>query len=171
MYVHWACLMRLQYMEEDGMNVLAQALNVAEQAEAAGGVATLTFDLRKESHRAAYAAALAVLRISGVDEESLLESAAVPGEDAPPLASSRQAPDVTASEPDAVPDTPYVAELRKRYLDALTDLTPDAERREQATRETFPRVVELLRDGANVEAVAQIQYRRWVEENLDTVRS
>ena len=58
------------------MDILSQALNVAEQAEAAGGAATLTFDLRKESHRAAYAAALAVLRIGGVDEDELVERAA-----------------------------------------------------------------------------------------------
>ena len=34
-------------------------------------------------------------------------------------------------------------------------------------RETFPRVRDLILDGANVEAVAQIQYRRWVEDNPD----
>jgi hypothetical protein len=61
-------------------------------------------------------------------------------------------------------------ELRKRYGEAMHDLSPDEARRAQAARETFPRVVELLKDGANVEAVAQIQYRRWIEENLDSVR-
>jgi hypothetical protein len=145
------------------MDILSQALNVAEQAEAATGSVTLTFDLLNSSHRAAYAAALAVLRISGVDEDELIALTA-------------------GAEPVVLPEEPasiesvytgpagFEDELRKRYSDAMNDLSPDEARRAQAARETFPRVVELLKDGANVEAVAQIQYRRWVEENLDSVR-
>ena len=53
---------------------------------------------------------------------------------------------------------------------SLRTAVEDAQKRAQAARETFPRVVELLKDGANVEAVAQIQYRRWFEENLDSIR-
>ena len=150
------------------MDILSQALNVAEQADAATGSATLTFDLRKESHRAAYAAALAVLRIGGVDEDALIELA----ENSGPL------PVVTGeavSAAEEVIESPaasaYEQELRKRYLDAMTELTPDEATRSQAARETFPRVMDLLKDGANVEAVAQIQYRRWVEENLGSIRS
>jgi len=149
------------------MDILSQALNVAEQAEAASGPATLTFDLRKESHRAAYAAALAVLRIGGVDEDELIELSESGGavkivavEAVPAEAAAQESPASSA----------YEQELKKRYSDAMTELTPDEAVRERAARETFPRVVELLKDGANVEAVAQIQYRRWVEENLDSIR-
>ena len=144
------------------MDVLSQALNVAEQAEAASGLATLTFDLRDPSHRAAYAAALAVLRISGVDEDELIAGLGAGGEGAP---AARAVPAV-----EEIPLSGYEGELRTRYGAAIKELCPDEVRRDQAIRETFPKVVELLKDGANVEAVAQIQYRRWVEENLDSVR-
>ena len=155
------------------MDILSQALNVAEQAEAASGSATLTFDLRKDSHRAAYAAALAVLRISGVDEDALLELAESRG--ALPVVTSVSGESAAVVEAGAEIEAPvssaYERELRQRYQEAMTDLTPDEASRAQAARETFPRVMELLTDGANVEAVAQIQYRRWVEENLDSIRS
>ena len=155
------------------MDILSQALNVAEQAEAASGAATLTFDLRKDSHRAAYAAALAVLRISGVDEDALLELAESRG--AVPVVEGGPGAAVPAggagTETEAPVSSAYERELRQRYQEAMTDLTPDEASRAQAARETFPRVMELLKDGANVEAVAQIQYRRWVEENLDSIRS
>jgi hypothetical protein len=180
------------------MDVLSQALSVAAEAEAAGGPVTLTFDLRDASHRAAYAAALAVLRISGVDEDDLIAqrkvvalgasgddgaSTVLPvtrrnGEVAKGEAKGEQntepAPDTDEAEVAAPPEpehyTGFTAELRQRYQEAMTDLTPDEARRGTAARETFPRVADLLLDGANVEAVAQIQYRRWVEENLDAVR-
>ena len=149
------------------MDILSQALNVAEQAEAASGATTLTFDLRKESHRAAYAAALAVLRISGVNEDELIELSESGG--AVPIVPVDGVAVSTGPEA-APPASPYEQELRQRYQEAMTELTPDEAVREKAARETFPRVVELLKDGANVEAVAQIQYRRWVEENLDSIR-
>jgi hypothetical protein len=60
--------------------------------------------------------------------------------------------------------------LRRSYADALAELTPDAARQQAVLQATFPHIRELLRDGANVEAVAQIQYRRWVEEHLDALR-
>jgi hypothetical protein len=146
------------------MDILSQALNVAEQADAASGEATLTFDLRKDSHRAAYAAALAVLRISGVDEDELISLA-----ESRPRSVPVAAPPAAGGE-EGTGGSAYEQELRKRYGDAMTELTPDEASREKAARETFPRVVELLKDGANVEAVAQIQYRRWVEENLGSIR-
>ena len=149
------------------MDILSQALNVAEQAEAASGAATLTFDLRKESHRAAYAAALAVLRIGGVNEDELIELAETSS--ALPILPVESVP-ATGDVPESPAATAYEQELRTRYAEAMTELTPDEAVRAQAARETFPRVVELLKDGANVEAVAQIQYRRWVEENLDSIR-
>ena len=150
------------------MDVLAQALNVAEEAEVATGSASLTFDLRNPSHRAAYAAALAVLRISGVDEDDLIAPS-------PPERAARTEPapseeGIAEPLPEIEGDPTLLAGLRRGYVEALTDLTPDEARRETVARDTFPRVVELLRDGANVEAVAQIQYRRWVEEHLDAVR-
>jgi hypothetical protein len=167
------------------MDVLAQAMNVAEQAEAANGPVTLEFDLRNPSHRAAYAAALAVLRISGIDEDALI---AAPGALPPPPAlsvpsSGAAAATQAAREPqgaaandnwgvvatNAVEESQN-AELRRRYVEAMTDMTPDEDRRRQVARDTFSRVVELLRDGANVDSVAQIQYRRWVEDHLDAVR-
>jgi len=55
--------------------------------------------------------------------------------------------------------------------EALAELTADEDRQKRIVKETFPRVRELLRDGANVDSVAQIQYRRWSEENLDTLRA
>ncbi|MGI8423035.1 MAG: hypothetical protein ACR2NO_02770 [Chloroflexota bacterium] len=150
------------------MDVLSQALNVAEQAEAASGTATLIFDLRDASHRAAYAAALAVLRISGVEEDGLIESvergSAVP---IVPIEALQAPPEI---EPIGE-SSAYEKELRTRYGEAMTDLSPDEARRDQVARDTFPRVLELLKDGANLEAVAQIQYRRWLEENLPTIRS
>ena len=160
------------------LDVLAQALNVAELADAASGSATLTFDLHNASHRAAYAAALAVLRISGVDEEDLLRQTGLDVPGARVSALSTPEPKLISGvddlAPDALPeiegDPALIEALRRGYLEAMTDLTQDEERRETVTRDTFPRVVELLRDGANVEAVAQIQYRRWVEEHLDAVR-
>ena len=158
------------------MDVLAQALNVAEEAEEATGSVALTFDLRNASHRAAYAAALAVLRISGEDEDELIAlSETPPGTRVAAALATPAAPAVSGEDG----DTPGYAEpldegqavaLRKGYLEALTELTQDEGRRDTVARETFPRVVELLRDGANVEAVAQIQYRRWVEDHLDAVR-
>ena len=154
------------------MDVLSQALNVAEQAEAASGSATLTFDLRNPSHRAAYAAAVAVLRISGVDEDALIEltqdAGALP---IVPLATLPALGELTPESAETPGGSAYEKELRTRYAEAMTELSPDESVRAQAARETFPRVVELLKDGANVEAVAQIQYRRWLEENLGSVRS
>ena len=145
------------------MDVLSQALNVAEQAEAATGSVTLTFEMLNASHRAAYAAALAVLRVGGVDEDELIA-----GADTIAALSERDTP--APAESVYTGPAGFEDELRKRYGEAMHDLSPDEARRAQAARETFPRVVELLKDGANVEAVAQIQYRRWVEEHLDAVR-
>jgi hypothetical protein len=155
------------------MDVLAQALNVVARAEAATGRVALTLDLNEPAHRAAYAAAIAVLRMSGIDAETLLRP--VDG-DAPPLSDR-----ATVAEQDADSDLEpgpgfepdggsQDAQLRRDYEAALTSLTDDADRRKAVIDETFPRVRELLRDGANVEAVAQIQYRRWVEDHLGAVR-
>lgn len=148
------------------MDVLAQALNVAEQAEAATGTVTLTFDMSDLHHRAACAAAIAVLRISGVDEDTLMSK-----EDRPAVPQQ-----LVDAHGEPFPESTELqdeqnAMLLKSYVEAMVDLTPDEQRRNQIARETFPRIVELLRDGANIEAVAQIQYRRWLEEHLGSVHS
>ncbi|HEV2122790.1 MAG TPA: hypothetical protein VGW38_08455, partial [Chloroflexota bacterium] len=104
---------------------------------------------------------LAVLRISGVDEDALI----IGGEVQEPAAIV----DVHGDPLEGLRDEQN-AQLLKTYADAMSELTADEARRAVIIRDTFPRVAALLRDGANVEAVAQIQYRRWVEENLDTVR-
>ncbi len=155
------------------MDVLAQALSVAEQAEASSEAVTLHFDLSTPSHRAAYAAALAVLRISGVDEDALIQQIDPPAAFVGPrlLDPTFESAAVGTEGTDPLDGNPVqIAQLRKEYLEALTDMSPDESRRETVARETFPRIVSLLQDGANIEAVAQIQYRRWVEDHLDAVR-
>ncbi len=156
------------------MDVLAQASSVVERAEAGSGRVTLTLDLDDASQRAAYAAALAVLQIHGIDPLTLTEIG-VTDEEAgeasvtpPPRAARAGGGGDAAGEP-GVPGTD--AALRRSYADALAELAPDDARKDQVLKDTFPRVRELLRDGANVEAVAQIQYRRWQEEHLDTLRN
>ena len=157
------------------MDILAQALDVAEQAEAATGLATLTFDLNDPAHRTAYAAALAVLRMSGVDEDALTDAARSPvSAVSSPRATAVAPAEALAAETDPLEhiegDATQNAQLWRGYLEALKELSKDEARVATVARDTFGRVVELLRDGANVEAVAQIQYRRWVEEHLDAVR-
>jgi hypothetical protein len=171
------------------MNVLDQALNVVQRAEALDGQITLTLDLDLPEHRAALAAALAVLRAMGEDGESLLAPGQSPGQGAadqagapakeaqadqprPPEAPGGGAPEAGAQAPEEAPgeadeagDAGEDDALRQGYLKAVAELTPDSERQASIVRDTFPGIRELLRDGANVEAVAQIQYRRWVEEH------
>jgi hypothetical protein len=167
------------------MNVLDQALNVVQRAEALDGQITLTLDLDLPEHRAALAAALAVLRAMGEDGAALL----APGRGAPdqPGAPAGQVPADQSRSPEApsggaaeagveatggasgeadeAGDAGEDDALRQGYLKAVAELTPDSERQASIVRDTFPGIRELLRDGANVEAVAQIQYRRWVEEH------
>jgi hypothetical protein len=151
------------------MDVLAQALNVVEQAEATTGRVALTLNLDEPGQRAAYAAAIAVLRINGIDIEGLLQPL---GE--APAAGDDDAPASQAAATEASAEHEMLSEqdvqLRREYAAALSELTPNESRRTAVLEETFPRIRELLRDGANVEAIAQIQYRRWVEANLNRVR-
>ncbi len=144
------------------MDILAQVANVVAQAEAASRQVTLTLDLDQPSHRAAYAAALAVLQVCGAD----LSEPEVSASGAPSSPAARgAAPGAPATEMEELDD-----ELRRRFAAAIAELTPDEAKRAAIVNDTFPRVRELLRDGANVEAVAQIQYRRWLEEHLDAER-
>jgi hypothetical protein len=172
------------------MDVLAQASNVVEQAEARHGRVTLVLDLDDPAQRAAYAAALAVLQINGIDPLTLAQVSDAEGAAAassgPVSKRAATAPDEGDRADDREPYTanptagdkgedvganPADAAIWRSYAEALGALTPDEARANQIVRETFPRVRELLRDGANVEAVAQIQYRRWTEEHLDTSRN
>jgi len=153
------------------MNVIDQALNVVQRTESLEGPVTLTLDLAMPEHRAALAAALAVLRSLGEDGETLLAgadggSAPAPA-DAPAPAGG--APDARDATPDADAEVGDGEDgrLRADYAKVIAELTPDADRQAQVVQETFPRVRDLLLDGANVEAVAQVQYRRWVEDNPD----
>jgi hypothetical protein len=156
------------------MDVLSQAMSVVEHAEAGSGRITLTLDLDEPAQRAAFAAAVAVLRINGVDlpelHAAVLDSPAL--QPAPQGSRGSAAPDSspestqTAGD-DARQDDP----VRRSYREAISELTPDKARSSNVVRDTYPRIEDLLRSGANVEAVAQIQYRRWVEEHLDSIRN
>jgi len=166
------------------MDVLAQASNIVEQVEAGRGRVTLALDLDDPAQRAAYAAALAVLLVHGLDPlaSAELSGAAPGGEDQarngvldpasePAAAGRSDLRGPTETPPDAGANDAADAPIRRSYVEAVGDLTTDEARAQQIVRETFPRVRELLRDGANVEAVAQIQYRRWTEEHLDSARN
>jgi hypothetical protein len=154
------------------MNVIDQALNVVQRTESLEGPVTLTLDLAMPEHRAALAAALAVLRSLGEDGETLLAgadgvSAAAPA--AAPAPAAGAAPEAGDATPDADAEAGDGEDgrLRADYAKVIAELSPDADRQARVVRETFPRVRDLLLDGANVEAVAQVQYRRWVEDNPD----
>jgi TATA-binding protein-associated factor Taf7 len=166
------------------MDVLDQAMNVAERAEAAAGRVTLTLDLDEPGQRAAYAAALAVLQINGVDVESLALSQPAdvvsgetrpagdrPKEEAAETGSGQDSVEAGEGGEESAPDDERDPSIRRSYAEAVSELTTDEARQRAIVRDTYPRVRDLLRDGANVEAVAQIQYRRWAEEHLDTSRN
>jgi hypothetical protein len=158
------------------MDVLTQALNVVARARAGSGRVTLTLDLAEPAQRAAYAAALAVLEVNGIEADAVVRPAddaaeAAGGDVTGAAVSARSGAGAPADDSNAAGDlTGHDAELRRAYGEALAELTPDEARQAAALAATFPRVRELLRDGANVTAVAQIQYRRWVDEHRDAVR-
>jgi hypothetical protein len=147
------------------MNILDQALSVVELAESDRGRVSVTLDLDRPEHRAALAAALAVLQAMGEDPEGVLAGE----EGGTRLGVPRAAPPpdepLDGDETGGEDDSPEDAELRRSYATAISALNPDPQRQAIVVRETFPLVRELLQDGANVEAVAQIQYRRWLEEH------
>jgi hypothetical protein len=53
--------------------------------------------------------------------------------------------------------------LRRTYHGVMDGLVGDPSVSNRAVADTFPVVREILRDGANVEAVAQVQYMRWTD--------
>ena len=171
------------------MDVLTQAASVLdriEEAERSGtgrGQAVLTFDLSEPAQRAAYAAAVAVLYAHGVDPLDVLElheveevSTASTNPAATPTGAPADAAAVPSVASRTTPgeDSPPVFEadaqdddLQRAFKEALAELTPDETRRSNVVGATYPRVRDSLRDGANVAAVAQVQYRRWLEEQRD----
>jgi hypothetical protein len=172
-------------MLESTMNVIDQARNVVQGTESLEGRVTLTLDLDQPEHRAALSAALAVLRALGDEGESLL----APTPTAATTAGAGPAGAAPLSAPPAEGDTGSAAgaggggdereesgedgedgALRRSYAEAVSELTPDAARQARIVRDTFPHIRELLRDGANVAAVAQIQHQRWAEEHPDAAR-
>jgi hypothetical protein len=165
-------------MLEVTMNVIDQARNVVQGTESLEGRVTLTLDLDQPEHRAALAAALAVLRALGDTGESLLAptagsppAGAAPREAVPPEAAPAEG---AAGDPAGFEEVAGEGEedaaLRRSYAEAVSELTPDAGRQARIVRDTFPRIRELLRDGANIAAVAQIQHQRWAEEHPDAAR-
>lgn len=185
--------MKTQAEREAGQStdVLEQAISIVRHVEAAGGRISLNLDLDQPGHRAALAAALTVLRAMGEDSRCLLAAdgdapiakAAVPTPDAgldldvDTDLDEAEAPQLMASDDDERDDErdhdgddEGDAVLRRGFTAAVANLTTDTERQATIVRDAFPRIRDLLRDGVNVESVAQIQYRRWLEENLDAVR-
>lgn len=155
------------------MNILDQALSVVQHVEASGGRISLNLDLDQPGHRAALAAALAVLKATGETSELLLapddSEALQDGPAAEPRRALVLGPALEGMEGDES-EPEQEAAMRRDFTAAVAMLTNDVERQTAVVRDTYPRVRDLLRDGVNVEAVAQIQYRRWLEDNLDTVR-
>jgi hypothetical protein len=160
----------------EAMDVLAQALHVVRRAEAARGQITLTLDLDDPGQRAAYAAAVAVLQAHGIDPATLTGPAGEPASAAAgagetggrPGAGAAEEPEWAGGDLEELDERD--AALRRAYAEALAELTPDERRRQAVLRDTFPRVREVLQNGANVFAVAQIQYQRWIEEHLSGAR-
>ena len=157
------------------MNVIDQARTVVQRTETLEGRITLTLDLDQPEHRAALAAALAVLRALGETDEPLLaaDEGAAPGTAATAPLSAPPADAETGSGAgfeEVAGEDEEDAALRRSYAEAVSELTPDAGRQARIVRETFPRIRELLRDGANIAAVAQIQHQRWAEEHPGAAR-
>lgn len=151
------------------MDVLAQVACVLQPADVNAGRVTLTLDLDQPEHRAAYAAAVAVLHVNGIDPQTLV----FPAGGSQMASTPREALPVDVSPADTRADggdDEDEARLRRGYLEALAELTPDEDKQRTVLNDTFPRIKELLRDGANVISIAQIQYHRWVEEHLHTLR-
>ncbi|MBU6289269.1 MAG: hypothetical protein ACKO2D_11130 [Chloroflexota bacterium] len=140
------------------MDVVSQALHVAAGAAdaAVDSVVSLDFDLDLPAHRAAYAAAIAVLAAFGERPDGI----AMP---VPSRAEHQVGPSAVALL-DAGPSlSPLDEALRTAYSAALDELSGDPARSIRVVADTFPHVLDVLRDGANIEGVAHVQYMRWSE--------
>ena len=62
---------------------------------------------------------------------------------------------------------PMDAALRRSYMVAVEEIAGEPIRAARIVEDTFPIVRELLRDGVNVENLAQVQYHRWVDAQGD----
>ncbi len=138
------------------MDVVTQAALAAAGAsrDRAERLVTLEFDLDRPSHRAAYAAAVAVL--GTIDND-----AAVGHPDGP--ASTREAMGGGNASGSEVESNPVDNAIRRAYRAAVDGIAGDPARVEHVVADTFSVVREILRNGANVEAVAQVQYARWLD--------
>lgn len=137
------------------MDVVTQALHVASRVGEPSGVVSLTLDLENPAHRAAYSSALAVLSALGHDPRGL---------DGGPFAHRGSAVPNMAEQLDGDFDRhPMDAALRRAYMVAVEEIAGESTRAARIVEDTFPVVLELLRDGVNVDNLAQIQYHRWVD--------
>ena len=140
------------------MDVVSQALHVAAEASetAIDSIVSLDFDLELPAHRAAYAAAMAVLASFGEAPEGM----ALPV----PTRLSTAVDVESVAILDVAPEVnPLEEALRRAYLAAMDELAGDPAKAARAVGDTFPIVREVLRDGANVEGVAHVQYMRWTD--------
>jgi len=139
------------------------AATAVEPDPAEEGPVVLRLDLRDRSQRSAYAAAVAVLRTLGVDLGGVLS----PGPPAAAIAvAAKPASTATVESPWEEPLDEQDLRLRAAYAQALLALCDGEEaRRDTVLEGTYPQVRWLLRDGANVETVAEIQMRRWLEDH------
>ena len=140
------------------MDVVSQALHVAAGASdtAVDSVVSLDFDLELPAHRAAYAAAMADLASFGETPEGVampVPPRVLRAVDAESVAVLDVGPEVN----------PLDEALRRSYLAAMDELAGDPAKAVRAVSDTFPMVRDVLRDGANVEGVAHVQYMRWTD--------
>lgn len=142
-------------VENPDMDVVTQALHVASRVGEPTGIVSLTLDLENPAHRAAYSSALAVLSALGHDPAAL-------GGD---VVDRRTAAAVSVADQfdEGFDHHPMDAALRRSYIVAVEEISGEPVRAARIVEDTFPIVRELLRDGVNVENLAQVQYHRWVD--------
>ena len=150
----------LPEVEEPEMDVVTQALHVASRVGEPTGIVSLTLDLENPAHRAAYSSALAVLSALGHDPSELC------GET---VEQHRVSAAVSVAETFVAEFDrhPMDAALRRSYTVAVEEIAGEPIRAARIVEDTFPIVRELLRDGVNVENLAQVQYHRWVDAQGD----
>ena len=141
------------------MDVVTQALHVASRVGEPAGIVSLTLDLEIPAHRAAYSSALAVLSSLGHDPSELGGEAVEHRVPAPVTVADQFGAEVDRHPMDAA--------LRRSYTVAVEEIAGEPIRAARIVEDTFPIIRELLRDGVNVENLAQVQYHRWVDAQGD----
>jgi hypothetical protein len=145
------------------MDVVSQALHVAAGA-AVDRVVTVDFDLDLPAHRVAHAAAMAVLAAYGESPDGIaVARSSVGGLPVPSRPEPLLDPVAVALMGTGPSLNPLDEALRRAYSAALDELSGDPARAVRIVADTFPHVLDVLRDGANVEGVALVQYMRWSE--------